>query len=122
MTYSYENLASRMNRLRGNSASHGLKNSASGYLSYTAPDNSFISRPTSSCYRSTLKVQSPVNMLNDLSNCQVGRVAKNTGIRKYNQRQIKDVLNTYKNKNTREYVPRYPYEDGLKSENRWNFE
>ena len=28
----------------------------------------------------------------DLSN-HVGRVAKNTGIRKFNQRQIKDVLN-----------------------------
>lgn len=74
----YENISSRLNRLK-NMAPHNKNSKPTSKYRHQSPAN----------YRSALKIDESGFFTVPSSSSQVGKVAKNTGIKKYNQRVIR---------------------------------
>ena len=97
---SYENISSRLNRLRNKGPSAEISRPPPSTLNYQLP--------TTSAHRHALKMdENGIFGLESLG--QVGRVSKNTGIRKYNQRVIKEAVTKDANRNYSNFSVNSPH-------------
>ena len=95
---SYENISNRMSRLRHASHDHRSLNNHATYRSPASPPKSINLLTLDTSIRTRYNhAASPtcINLKEDLplNGKFTGRVTKNGGLKKYNQRQIKEVMN-----------------------------
>jgi hypothetical protein len=91
---SYENITNRMNRLRHGSSGHHSSYSAS-LPKHSPPRNINLLTLDTNCSKYARRVSpTAFNLREDPPSCKfAGRVTKNVGLKKYNQRQLREVMN-----------------------------
>jgi hypothetical protein len=99
----YENLSNRMSRLRHNSQNHHKSYTMSA--SPPKPLNLFTLDTTTNIKNNRRVSPTTFNLANETITAGTGkftgRVTKNVGLKKYNQRQIKEVMNNRENVHVR---------------------
>ena len=97
---SYENISSRLNRLRNKGPSVEIAKAVPTAINYQVSGTS--------AHRHALKMdENGIFGIESLG--QVGRVSKNTGIRKYNQRVIKEAVTKDANRNYSNFSVNSPH-------------
>lgn len=98
---SYENLSSRISRLQ--SASRDHLNRTSPYLDRKATTNYLTPTSSATPFRKTYRFKQNT-LPHEITQTQVGKVAKNTGIRKYNNRYA-NIINEPAKRKEISYLP-----------------